>query len=277
MANTIFFPDVANFQRGLVIQPGTVFVWAKATEGTSFKDNTYPDFKSQAAKVDAGFGAYHFLHSGNGAAQADFAFSVVGRGVPLFVDVEPTGTSYPTVADVKAFTARYRALGGTCEVMYYPKWYWSSQGSPSLSVTGLKLISSGYPAGYSDSAANWDPYGGLTPFQWQFSDSYEYGGYRVDFNAFKGTIDEYLVAIGAKTSTPAPPPPPPVTIPEEDIMVILAIPNDPGRWLLTGGSIEPLQDSLDVSGLTAAGVKTAEVSKVFVNSLLTKAGLPPTP
>lgn len=273
---SIFFPDVANFQRGLVIQPGTPFVWAKATEGTTFKDDTYLDFKSQAAKVGARFGAYHFLHAGNGAAQADFAFSVVGRGVPLFVDVEPTGTSYPTVSDVQAFTARYRALGGTCEVMYYPKWYWGNQGSPSLSVTGLKLISSGYPAGYSDHDANWDSYGGITPFQWQFSDSYEYGGLRVDFNAYKGTIDEYLVAIGAKTATPVPPPPP-VTIPEEDTMVILAIPNGPGRWLLTGGTIEPLLDSLDVQGLTAANIKTAEVSKVFVNSLLTKAGLPPTP
>jgi hypothetical protein len=227
---TIFFPDVANFQRGLVIQPGTPFVWAKATEGTAYKDDTYLDFKAQAAKVGAGFGAYHFLHSGNGSAQADFAFSVVGKGVPLMVDVEPTGTSYPTVADVKAFTARYRALGGTCEVMYYPKWYWSSQGSPSLSVTGLKLISSGYPAGYSDSSANWDPYGGLTPFQWQFSDSYEYGGLRVDFNAYKGTIDQYLVDIGTKTVTPPPAPNPPSTPEDDDMQQIESLVTHPGEY-----------------------------------------------
>lgn len=217
---TITFPDVSNFQRGLVIQPGTSFVWAKASEGTYLKDDTYANFKAQAAKVGAGFGGYHFLTSGNGSAQADVAFSVVGRGVPLFVDTEPIprNNSFPTVADVKAFTARYRALGGTCEAMYYPKWYWANQGSPSLSVTGLKLISSGYPAGYSDNDANWNPYGGLTPFQWQFSDSYEYGGMRVDFNAFKGTIDEYLVAIGAKSPIPVPPPPPPSTTSEDDDM-----------------------------------------------------------
>jgi hypothetical protein len=270
---TIFFPDVANFQRGLVIQPGTVFVWAKATEGTTFKDDTYLGFKAQAAKVGAGFGAYHFLHAGNGVAQADFAFSVVGGGVPIMVDVEPTGSSYPTVDDVKAFTARYRALGGTCEVMYYPKWYWSSQGSRDLSTTGLKLISSGYPAGYSDSSANWDPYGGLTPFQWQFTDSYEYGGLRVDFNAYKGTIDQYLVAIGAKTATPTPPPPAPVPNPEEDIMVLLSIPNSAGRWLLSGGQLFPLLDGADVTGLTAAGVKTALVSKAFLDAIEARLGL----
>ena len=201
---TIFFPDVANYQRGLVIQPGTVFVWAKATEGTTYVDDTYTGFKAQAAKVGAGFGAYHFLHAGNGAAQADHAFSVVGHGVPLLLDVEPSGTSYPTVTDVQAFRDRYRSLGGILELMYYPKWYWGNQGSPSLSVTGLRLVSSGYPAGYSDSDANWNPYGGLTPVQWQFSDSYEYGGMRVDFNAFKGTIDQYLITIGAEAPAPAP-------------------------------------------------------------------------
>lgn len=214
----IIFPDVSNYQRGLVIQPGTVFVWAKATEGTTYRDDTYLGFKAQAAKVGAGFGGYHFLHSGNGSAQADFAFSVVGKDVPLTLDVEPTGTSYPTIEDVKAFTARYRALGGTCEVMYYPKWYWASQGSPSLSGLGLKLVSSGYPAGYTDNSGNWDPYGGLTPFQWQFSDSYEYGGMRVDFNAFKGTLDQYLVAIGDKTVAPPPPVTPPTTSLEDDDM-----------------------------------------------------------
>jgi hypothetical protein len=205
---SIFFPDVSNHNRGLVIQPGTSFVWAKASEGTYLTDNTYQGFKDQAASVGAGFGAYHFLVAGNGAAQADYCFDIVGPDVPLFVDVEPIPpNSYPTVADVEAFTARYKARGGLCEAMYYPKWYWTNQGSPDLSVTGLQLISSGYPAGYSDTDANWHAYGGLTPFQWQFSDSYEYGGMRIDFNAYKGSVEQYLVALGAETapvSTPIP-------------------------------------------------------------------------
>lgn len=72
-------------------------------------------------------------------------------------------------------------------------------------------------------------------------------------------------------------PPPPVIIPEEVDMLILSIAGSPGRWLLTGGIVEPLEDSTDVNGLTAAGVKTAEVSKVFLNNLLTKNGLPIVP
>lgn len=231
----IIFPDVANFQRGLVIQPGTVFVWAKASEGTTFVDDTYQGFKAQATKVGAHFGAYHFLRAGNGAAQADHAFSVIGPGVPTMVDVEPTGTSYPTTADVIAFRDRYRALGGTLEVQYYPRWYAASQNA-NLAVTGLKTVASGYPAGYSDNDANWNPYCGITPFQWQFSDSYEYGGMRIDMNAFKGTIDEYLVAIGAKAPTPVPPPPPvtPPTI-EEDIdmlknSTIIRLADSPDIW-----------------------------------------------
>lgn len=206
MSDTIFFPDVSNHNRGLVIQPGTVFLWAKASEGTNDTDNTYEGFKAQAASVGAGFGAYHYLHAGNGAAQADFAFGIVGPGVPLFVDVEPEDTSYPTVTDVVAFATRYKALGGLCEAMYYPKWYWTNQGSPDLSQTGLQLIASGY-SGYSDTSANWDPYGGLTPFQWQFSDNYEYGGMQIDFNAFKGSLDQYLVALGVEPAGPPNPTP----------------------------------------------------------------------
>jgi hypothetical protein len=262
---TIFFPDVANYQRGLTIQPGTVFVWAKATEGTTYKDDTYLGFKAQAAKVGAHFGAYHFLHAGNASAQADFAFSVVGYGVPLFLDVEPTGTSYPTIADVKAFTARYRALGGTIEVMYYSKWYWTNQGYPSLVPAGLKLIASGYPAGYSDGDGNWNPYGGLTPFQWQFSDSYEYGGYRVDFNAFKGTLDEYLVAIGAEA--PAPPPIPVPVIVEDDDMLILRIIGQTEVFLLSGGKATHITDIASLEGLIAAGVKQADIIAADLASL----------
>lgn len=250
---TIFFPDVSAYQRGLVIQPNTVFLWAKATEGSSYVDNTYAGFKAQAASVGAGFGAYHVLYAGNGSAQADHAFSVVGHGVPLFVDVEPVGTSYPTAADVIAFKTRYRALGGTVEAMYYPKWYWTNQGSPNLAQTGLQLISSGYPAGYSDTDANWNPYGGLTPFQWQFSDSYSYGGLSVDFNAYKGTIQEYLVAIGAEVQSP----PPPTTTLEEDDMAQAIGGQVDLSW--STGTKHVVQVSFDGAGLNAGNVPDLRV------------------
>lgn len=83
----------------------------------------------------------------------------------------------------------------------------------------------------------------------------------------------YLPGIDPAPVTP-PPPPPPVIIPEEDIMVILAIPGSPGRWLLTGGQLFPLEDGSDEPGLTAAGVKSATVSKAFLNNIEGRLGLP---
>jgi hypothetical protein len=256
---TIVFPDVSNHNRGLKIQPGTVFVWAKASEGTTFKDDTYQDFKAQAAAVGAHFGAYHFLHAGNGAAQADFALSIVGPDVPLFIDVEPIApNSYPTLADVEAFRARYRARGGKCWLMYYPKWYWSQQGSPSLTKAGLKLIASGYPAGYSDGDANWNPYGGLTPVQWQFSNDYEYAGLRVDFNAYKGTIEQFLTVIGAEVV--APPAPPITSNIEEDEMYILSIKGQTDVYALSGSRLWHVSDEASLADYKAAGIKEIQIT-----------------
>lgn len=38
---TIFFPDISSYEAGLTIQPGTVAVIAKATEGTYYRDAQY--------------------------------------------------------------------------------------------------------------------------------------------------------------------------------------------------------------------------------------------
>jgi hypothetical protein len=208
---TIQFPDVSSYQAGLQIQPGTVFLWARATMNSNQVDSSYADFKSQAARLGVPFGAYHFLYAGNGSAQADHCFSVVGPNVPLFVDVESDGSSYPTTSDVNAFKDRYRALGGILRVQYYPKWYADSQGA-NLASTGLLTINAGYPGGYSDSSSEWNSYDGITPFQWQYSDNQSYGGKPVDFNAYKGSLAEYLTVI----SYPVAPPPPPPTTPTDD-------------------------------------------------------------
>jgi GH25 family lysozyme M1 (1,4-beta-N-acetylmuramidase) len=201
---TIAFPDISNFQKGLRIQPGTVAVCAKSTEGTYFTDPSYSDFKTQAAAVGALFWAYHFLVEGNGAAQADYCFRFAGASVPVMLDVEPipAQNSTPGIAEILAFTARYRQLGGRVCVAYLPRWYWEHLGRPDLTVLGLPIVASGYPGGYSDTDANWSPYGGVTPSIWQYTDSQPYGGMSVDFNAFRGTVQELAALInGTSTGT----------------------------------------------------------------------------
>lgn len=201
---TIWYPDVSNHNGEMTLEAGTVAVFAKATEGTTFTDKFYAHFKGEASRVGAVFGAYHFLHRGDGAAQARHCFSVVGAGVSVMVDCEPTTGSNPTVQDVVDFVTEYRALGGLVSLVYLPKWYWKNLGSPSLAkLTALKLglVSSAYPGSYSDTGEGWSRYGTDEPVPavWQYTDKLSYAGQSVDFNAYRGTVEEFKTLLGYTT------------------------------------------------------------------------------
>lgn len=208
---TIAYPDVSNHEGAMPLEAGTVAVCAKASEGTGYIDPYYGHYRSEAQRVGAVFFAYHFLHAGNGAAQADHCFSVTGPGVNAMIDHEPTrlpdGTlSVPSVQDAVDFAVRYRQRGGLCTVDYLPHWYWSNpigspdggMGSPSLApfaTAGLSLISSSYTT-YSDTGPGWAGYGGLSPVIWQYTDALPYSGQSVDFNAYRGTVDQLRALLG---------------------------------------------------------------------------------
>ena len=72
---TIFYPDVSSFQAGVSFS-GAPIAMVKATEGTDYTNTDYSPAKIRAKDAGAFFCAYHFLREGNGAAQADHAFSV---------------------------------------------------------------------------------------------------------------------------------------------------------------------------------------------------------
>jgi hypothetical protein len=196
----IFFPDLSHYDadRGVTIQPDTVAVIVKASHGTRFVDRTYSAFKQQAADRGCYFTAYHWLNHGGAAAQAAYCYAAVGR-TPVMVDAEdmPGNTGYAgplTVADIAGFVTELRRLGGVSNLVYLPRWYWADHmGSPDLRPLGnigVRLVSSSYTT-YSDSGPGWAAYGGLTPVQWQYTNALPYSGSASDFNAFRGTLDEY--------------------------------------------------------------------------------------
>src|SRR5579859_6374493 len=168
---TIFYPDVSDYQAGISFS-GCVIAVAKATEGTGYTNPDYAAAKTRAAKAGAYFCAYHFLHAGNGAAQASYAHRVIGSSVPLMIDFEPacnangTVASAPQVSDAVAFITAYRSLGGVVHLLYLPHWYWQGDlGRASLTPlidAGMLLVSSDYTA-YSDTGPGWAAYGGMTP------------------------------------------------------------------------------------------------------------------
>ena len=195
---TIAYPDVSNHEGAMPLQPATVAVCAKASEGTTYTDPYYGHYRAEASRVGAVFFGYHFLHAGNGRAQADHCFSITGPGVSMMIDMEPTTGSNPSVQDALDFAARYRARGGLCTLVYLPRWYWQQIGFPSLAslaAAGLSVVASNYTA-YSETGPGWAGYGGIEPVIWQYTDKLPYSGQSVDFNAYRGTIADLQALLG---------------------------------------------------------------------------------
>ena len=191
---TIRFHDVSHYQGDYHPSGPTI---AKATQGLGNVDLTYARNRDRTVAGGWPFAGYHYLTTDDTGGQALHALNVVGRSTPLMVDVEDGSGS---LAHLLAFIAAYRRLGGLLTLVYVPRWYWEGTwGSPSLAplaATGVALISSAYPhAGYSDTGVGWQPYGGMHPVIWQYTDS------PIDTNAFRGTEAE-LRALFTGTHTP---------------------------------------------------------------------------
>jgi Glycosyl hydrolases family 25 len=198
----IKFPDVSHWN-GRMSLAGAPAVIAKATEGAGFTDPTWLWYAGQAHQLGIALAGYHWVNTDDLGAQAAHAHAVLGS-TPTMWDAEAAGS---TVARLLELTDRYRALGGVVNLCYLPRWWWRDHlGSPDLrplAAAGLALVSSAYPAaGYTDDGPGWQPYGGVTPAQWQYSDAQPFNGLRVDFNAYRGTLDEWVAMITGDAMTP---------------------------------------------------------------------------
>jgi peptidoglycan hydrolase-like protein with peptidoglycan-binding domain len=235
---TIFYPDVSSYQAGISFA-GCAIAMVKATENDNYRNPDYAAAKTRAAQAGAYFCAYHFLHAGNGAGQAQYAFGVVGAGVPLMIDFEPaynangTLASAPQISDAVDFINEYRALGGVVYLLYLPHWYWQGDlGQASLTSVidlGMLLVSSDY-TGYSDTGPGWATYGGMTPLVWQYTSTATLNGVvNVDMNAYKGSLADFEAQVtnGGSSGGPSEP-----TLTEGD----------------TGAAVQTLQTRLNVWG-----------------------------
>jgi hypothetical protein len=212
---TVFGTDISSFQHGLDLSrlAEASFVIAKTTEGTYYTDADYQGWRQQAARLGKLFTWYHFLSGEDVHAQAAHCLANVGdKSLPGMLDVEPAGNYTPTLAQALAFVDAAHAAGLNLRLMYLPRWVWQQMGSPDLSgltARGVYLVSSAYPGGTGspshlypgDAAAGWGGYGGLTPLLYQFTNQASDGGQPLDYNAFRGSVQQ--LAAYLKTTTPA--------------------------------------------------------------------------
>lgn len=215
---TVFGPDISSYQAGLDLSRLTdaAFVMAKCSEGTYYTDSDYQGWRGQAAGLGLPFVWYHFLSTEDVHAQVSHTAATVGdASLPGMLDVEPTGSSRPDVAQLLAYADAAKAAGLNLRLVYLPHWYWQELGSPGLSgltTRGLSLVSSTYPGGTGDpralypgdGAAGWDGYGGVTPQLYQYTNQATDAGQSLDYNAFRGTLAQFLTMLGADSMATIP-------------------------------------------------------------------------
>lgn len=196
---TIFGIDISNNNGVVDIDrvkaEGFQFVWAKVSEGASFKDTFWPrtrDWCRQAGLLLAG---YHYVREGDADAQAETFVAQLGdKTIPAMLDFEDGSGG---IGNFWAVKNAIEARGVRVALSYIPRWYWEKIGKPDLSgvpgliqssyVTGTGYASVLYPG---DDNSRWAPFGGKAPDILQFTSQAQVAGKILDANAFRGTVED---------------------------------------------------------------------------------------
>lgn len=195
--------DVSNWQGAIdftkVKAAGKQFVFAKASEGTTWTDASYARNKANAIAAGLQFGAYHFARPGSAAGdavrEADHFIAVMdlkhGMLRPV-IDLEASGGLRVTALQswVRSFLGRIYSRLGVRAMIYTTASFWASNmgsttwfarnGYTVLWVAHWKVTAASLPA--SQWAGN-----GWT--LWQYSACGSVAGIRgcVDLDRFKGS------------------------------------------------------------------------------------------
>lgn len=176
---------------------GRRFVWAKATEGTGYKN---PYFAQQYnGSYNQGFirGAYHFAlpDRSTGAAQATYfsnnggGWSGDGRTLPGALDMEynPYGatcygkTKAAMTAWIKDFSDTYKARWNKYPAIYTSTSWWNQCVGSSFSATNPLWV-----ARYASTV-------GALPVDWSVYTVWQYSSTPIDQNTFNGAYERLVV------------------------------------------------------------------------------------
>jgi len=146
---------------------GAVGLIAKATEGTSFVDTTYPQHRVVAHSVRVPFGGYLFLHSDSGGNEAEYFLT---HARPVRGDIQPVVDAERGLAKPEADRA-LSCLRDLEEAGYAPILYGSASYLMAMLLTRPELHR--YRIWEADYAPRREPLQRHTSVVlWQFTDSY---------------------------------------------------------------------------------------------------------
>jgi lysozyme len=228
----IFGIDVSHHQGGKldwgkIRGAGIDFMLARASLATTPDEQFH---RNVSRAKDAGIpvvGAYHFLYPRKIVSpvdQADLFLEQVKvpKGKLMMLDVERDSHHKPRIDDVRAFAERFaKATDGHPLLLYAPGWYWDIIGNPAASDLG-RLVASRYvhvdhrKVGKRRIRIRMTPteaFARVPKGSWkadhggwqratilQFTSTGKVPGHRgkIDFNAFRGTVEQ----LGTLTGKP---------------------------------------------------------------------------
>jgi GH25 family lysozyme M1 (1,4-beta-N-acetylmuramidase) len=198
--------DVSHYQGSInwssVKAAGISFAWIKATEGTTYKDDTFNTNYVNAYNAKVIRGAYHFARPdvSGGAAQATYfasnggAWSADNLTLPGVLDIEGScyGLSQTSIRTwISDFYNTYKSRTGRDIVIYTsPSWWNSCTGS----WNGMAAKSPLWDAHWTTAASPTLPGGFSAWTVWQYTSSGSVGGVSgaVDRDKFNGTAARLL-------------------------------------------------------------------------------------
>ncbi|MGW0331474.1 lysozyme [Streptomyces sp. NPDC003011] len=195
--------DVASYQGAVawstLWDSGVRWAYAKATEGTSYKNPRFSQQYGGSYAVGMVRGAYHFAtpDSSGGAAQADYfvdqggGWSKDGRTLPGALDIEwnPYGaacygkTQSAMVAWIRDFLDRYKARTGRDAVIYTATSWWTQC---TGNYAGFASANPLWIARYASTAGTL-PAGWSTYTMWQYTSTGPTVG---DHDKFNGSVEK---------------------------------------------------------------------------------------
>ncbi len=198
------------------------FAMARTTYGTA-KDNWIRRNSQECGRLAIPYSGYHFLRPSQDAkAQANecfkwFEYDGALWSLPLWIDVEgDISGDVPTVAQIKAFAARWRELTDHPIGVYTRASLWNNiVGAGDWARAEQPAL---WLAHYTTAPEPWIPDGWSRWDFWQYSSKGNLPPHvgNLDFNRFRGGVAELQDRIWEWTAyrqppIPPPPPPPPVT------------------------------------------------------------------
>jgi GH25 family lysozyme M1 (1,4-beta-N-acetylmuramidase) len=269
--------DVSHYQGTIgwvyVAGAGEDFVFAKASEGTTLTDATYPLNRSGAGLVGIHVGAYHFARPGgssdvaataNAIAQADSFLAAAQPGpgdLRPALDLEKTGGLLPArlTTWTQAWLDEISARLGVKPIIYASPNFWGA----ALADTPL-FATGGYPLWIAHwtkatlpilPGAGW---GGLGWTFWQWTNCIHVTGIApcVDGDRFNGTRLGAVTIPAFPSGPPASDTPPAILGTPEAGRLLAAV---PGRW--SGG--KPVSFSYQWQSCDAAGAGCLPIAGAY--------------